>query len=246
VDYYEVFGIPRDASSEEVRHAYLAKTSQLHRDELAGAPDDVVNAVNKASATFDEAWATLGDAVVRAHYDAEFQLLEGIGSDAPSPSRSSWRRRHAEHVWAMERELGNPLTPVLGLHPPAPGDPIAKAPGDVPGLADGGMSPSQEWLASPLFDPLADLETIADWFAPHPRPSKTVTVPDVCRMHASDAFYEVAKADLQINFVRLTDDPTGGDGIVVDQDPAPGTSVRRHSKLTVQVVYPEAHPVTRT
>jgi beta-lactam-binding protein with PASTA domain len=71
-----------------------------------------------------------------------------------------------------------------------------------------------------------------------------VTVPDVRRLRASEAFYAVGQSDLRIKFVRLTEHPAGGDGIVVDQDPSPGSSVRRSSTVTVQVVHPVAEEDT--
>ena len=68
-----------------------------------------------------------------------------------------------------------------------------------------------------------------------------VTVPDVFALEASEAFYVVAKADLHIDFVHLSESQEG-DGLVVGQDPPAGTSVRRHSTLRVDVVYSPSSP----
>jgi hypothetical protein len=240
MNYYEVLGVPSNATDEEVRYAYLAKASQLRPDRFPGAPEEVISAVHSASIRVEAAWNILGDVALRGQYDSE---LRENGEIADEPGhRSGWRLRHAEHVWGMERELGQPLTSVLGVHPPLEGATLAAAlkAQEGEGLQGGAlMSPSEEWLASPLYDPLAKLEQIADWFAPHPKPSRTVIVPNVCGMHASDVFNTVALADLHINFVRLTEHPVG-DGIVVDQDPEAGVEIPRYSTLTVQVVHESA------
>jgi|GEM_PF-1720431 hypothetical protein len=237
MNYYEVLGVQRDATDEEVRHAYLAKAAQLRPERFVEAPDDVIAAVNRASVVIGEAWNVLGDVALRARYDSELDQAGQISVETHG-HRSTWRHRHAEHVWAMERELGLPLTSVLGVQPPNGDDASKPYPDDAQfeGLAGKVMSPSQQWLVSPIYDPLACLETLANWLGPHEKISRTVTVPNVCGMRASEVFYAVAQADLRINFVRLTEHPTG-DGIVVDQHPPAGVPVRRNSTLTVQVVH---------
>jgi hypothetical protein len=238
MNYYEVLGVPSDATQEEVRHAYLAKTEQLRPERFAGAPPEVVDAVNRASVVVESAWHLLGDVALRAHYDSDLNSSKPPDME-DHQRRGSWRRRHAEHVWEMERALGLPLSSVLGMHPSSTDADLARdstvQAGD--GLRTGMGSPSEQWGLSPLYDPLASLERVADWLAPRPRAGRDVVVPNVCGLHGSDVWYAVAKADLHINCVRLSEHPTG-DGIVVDQDPASGTLVRRFSTLTIQVVYP--------
>jgi curved DNA-binding protein CbpA len=231
--YYEVLGVPRDATEAELRHAYLAKVAQLRPERFAEAPVEVTAALDRASALMDEAWRTLGDPGLRAEYDRDLEA--GVDS----------RLRRAERVWALERQLGWTLSPAYGLEPPkAPPGQASLRPAHAErphpesegaGLAGGASVPTDRGDVSPAF---ASLEVLADWLGPHRRLPKTVTVPRVEGMRASEAFYAVAQADLEINFVRLTENPTGGDGLVVDQDPPPGTLVRRHSRLTVHVVHP--------
>lgn len=194
-------------------------------------------AVSSATVAIEAAWHVLGDAALRRQYDGELQASGAIVAEPAGPV-PGWRRHHAEHVWAIERQLGVPLTSVLGVRPPSA--PSTELPPVAPdeGLAGPPMTRSEGLLpVSPLIDPLDPLEKIASWLAPAHLPSRTVVVPNVCGLHASEVFYAVAREDLRINFVRLTENPTG-DGVVVDQDPAAGSSVRRNSTLTVQVVYP--------
>ena len=194
MNYYEVLGLPRDASPEEVQHAHAAKATQLLPSRADGAPPDVIEAVTKARTVIDDAERILGDPVLRAQYD------DTIDRQVPRPNDGSTDS----------------------------------------GLAGPQSFASQEW-ANPLYDPLGGLEKLAEWLGPHPQGSRMVTVPDVRGVEASEAFYVVARADLHINFVRLTERPDG-DGLVVGQDPPPGASVRRHSTLTVEVVYSTEPP----
>ena len=173
----------------------------------------------------EAAWHVLGDSTSRAEYDSDLRAV-GSDSDQPRLKRVEWRKRHADHVWRMEQRLGLPLTSVLGLHPPT--DRHLALPIDRPGLDVTHTSPDYSWN-----DPLA---TFANWLAPHGRKERHVSVPDVCGLRASDALYAIVKADLHIRFVRLTEHPVGN-GIVVDQDPSAGSTVRPGSTVTVQAVY---------
>jgi hypothetical protein len=222
-NYYEVLGVSADASAEEVRDAYLAKTERLRLQRFVGAPTDVITAVKRASVAVEAAWHVLGEPDSRANYDRELVAKPSDHGES-HVRRSAWRERHAEHVWTMEQKLGLPMTTVLGLRPPeriSPGKPSRE------GLA---VTPAPTYA---LGDSLA---SIANWLAPHGKVSRNVAVPSLFGLRAIDALYTAFKADLHIEFVRLTEHPTG-DGIVVDQDPQAGTTVRRGSTVTVQAVY---------
>ena len=134
-------------------------------------------------------------------------------------------------MYGLEPPTTAPVTPTTGHGTPGGSNHTSRT-----GLAGPVSEPTEHGNVSPAF---AGLEALANWLAPHGRAEKNVTVPNVRGIRASDAFYAVARADLEINFVRLTENPTGGDGTVVDQDPPPGATVRRHSQLTVHVVHPK-------
>jgi hypothetical protein len=236
VNYYEVLGAPDDATQEELHQAYLAKRAQLTSERFAGAPDDVLGAVKRALVTVDQAWSMLGDIVLRGNYDADLARGATNADEASSELHEGWRQRHAEHVWAMERELELPFTSVLGIHPPpSEGSPTRH----LDGLAGPPMAASEEWFGSPLFEPITAFVRIVDWFAPSGRADPHVTVPDVCGLRGSEVWWPLAEADLRLSVVRLSEHPSG-DCIVVSQDPPPGTRVRRHSILTIQVVWDAA------
>jgi len=237
VNYYEVLGAPENATQEELLQAYLAKKAQLRPERFEGAPADVLGAVNRASVAVEQAWDVLGDVALRGQYDSDAGSSTPSPDEVPSHHREGWRRRHAEHVWTMERELGLPFTSVLGIHPPTHD---ASTNAHLPGLEAPYMPPSEEWLVSPLWDPLSAAERIANFFAPHGKADPYVTVPNVCGLRGSEAWWPAASADLRISVVRPTEHPKG-DGVIVDQDPPAGTRIRRHSTLTIQVVHDSSH-----
>jgi hypothetical protein len=186
VNYYEVLGPPEDATQEELHQAYLAKQSQLTPERFVGSPDDVLGAVKRASVVVDQARNILGDVALRGNYDADLSLGSTSAAHSPSEAHEGWRRRHAEHVWAMERELGLPFTSVLGIHPATAEGAESR---HLEGLDKPPMVPSEEWLVSSLYDPLAAAERIADFLAPSGRADPHVIVPNVCGLRGSQAWW---------------------------------------------------------
>jgi hypothetical protein len=75
VGHYDVLGVARDASPDEVRRAYLALAREHHPDRVGGSHDRM-RAVN-------EAWATLSDPGRRRTYD---RSLAPAPRPQPAPS----------------------------------------------------------------------------------------------------------------------------------------------------------------
>jgi hypothetical protein len=164
----------------------------------------------------------------------------------------------------MEQDLGLPLTPAFGLDAPRPdwdfpansrptrSDDVIHGTTEVPaqptggGLAGPASVPSRQWGLSPLYDPIAPVEAIADWLGAHENVSRTVIVPSLLGLRASEVIYAVAAIGVQVHYVRLTANPAPVDGTVVDQDPLPGTTVRRHGTVTVRVAHPPADRGSRS
>jgi len=70
--HYDVLGVPRSASAEEVKRAYHRMAREHHPDVRAGTSGDPMVEVNAA-------WAVLGDPVRRHTYDRE------LGAAATDP-----------------------------------------------------------------------------------------------------------------------------------------------------------------
>ncbi len=90
---------------------------------------------------------------------------------------------------------------------------------------------------------LGGLLALSDWLAPHPGPSRRVTVPDVRGLFFSACLDITGKFGLRLTMVRLTAHPMPVEGLVVAQSPRPATRARRGSALTVQVWHPPARSV---
>jgi hypothetical protein len=175
-------------------------------------------------------------------YEAKCRQL-GPGQIAGAPSKviaAAGRARAAlDAAW---RVLGDPIErerydEQAGIRRPGSGlERQAAVPSEprVEGLsgARGGYAGMR---AGAVLGVLAEL---AGWLAPHPRPSRRVIVPDVQGLFVGPCLHAVGRAGLRIETVRLTEHPMPVEGLVVDQSPAPGTTARRSSTLTVRVWHP--------
>lgn len=80
--HYEVLGVERGASSEQVRKAYLDAARRHHPDKHAGSEADVMAQARAAMATVNAAWEVLGNPARRRAYD------QSLGAAAPPRARS--------------------------------------------------------------------------------------------------------------------------------------------------------------
>ncbi len=98
-DPYEVLGVPRNASTQQIRAAYVARARQAHPDLVGGKGLDVMRALN-------EAWEILKDTSRKAAWDHEHRPQGAAGIAASDPSRPFW-------TGAMGPPPGRPSGPVL-------------------------------------------------------------------------------------------------------------------------------------
>lgn len=106
--HYEVLGLAREASAEQVRKAYLHAARRHHPDMHAGSEADVIAKARAAMATVNAAWEVLGDPARRRAYDHSLGATVSPNADrAPRPGpeppdEPGWRD---EPAWASEPDV---------------------------------------------------------------------------------------------------------------------------------------------
>lgn len=90
-DPYEVLGVPRNASTRQIRAAYVSRARRAHPDLVGQRGLDVMRALN-------EAWAVLKDADRRSAFDAANGGAAGQGAAGNGGTGTSGPRRDDPNV----------------------------------------------------------------------------------------------------------------------------------------------------
>ena len=77
--YYDLLGLPRSASFEDVKHAFRREIAKYHPDKVQHLGHEFEEIAASKAAVLTQAYKTLGDPDARAEYDAR------IGERAPEP-----------------------------------------------------------------------------------------------------------------------------------------------------------------
>jgi hypothetical protein len=76
--HYEVLGVPRSASGDAVRQAYLERARRLHPDRYIDAGPSRRSEAERSMQEVNEAWRVLGDPGRRRRYDAELNPVASV------------------------------------------------------------------------------------------------------------------------------------------------------------------------
>jgi len=104
-DPYEVLGVPRDASTRQIRAAYVARARLAHPDLVGRKGLDVMRALN-------EAWAILKDEVHKATWDRE-NRPQGAPAGTTAPPSAAPAGDRPFWTGAMGRPPGRPVGTVI-------------------------------------------------------------------------------------------------------------------------------------
>jgi hypothetical protein len=88
VTYYDVLGVPHDASPDQIRRAYVALARRHHPDFYASDEAAVRRTNERAMQEVNEAWTVLSDPSARGRYD---QQLRGGDGPLRAGEHAPWR-----------------------------------------------------------------------------------------------------------------------------------------------------------
>lgn len=109
-DAYEVLGVPRTASIEDIRRAYHRRARELHPDAHVDASDAEREAMGRTFAEVARAWEQLREPGRRANYDR----MSNSGSDfSDSGARTSSVREAREVILQAVLESTSTLYPTI-------------------------------------------------------------------------------------------------------------------------------------
>ncbi|MCK5004959.1 MAG: DnaJ domain-containing protein [Candidatus Aminicenantes bacterium] len=87
VNYYEIFGLKSDASSDDIRNSYFEFAKKYHPDRITNAPDPGLNEMaNFVFSEINRAYDTLIDSEKRRQYDID--KINKNSNDATGPDKS--------------------------------------------------------------------------------------------------------------------------------------------------------------
>ncbi len=84
-DPYGVLGVPRTATTAEIRSAYLALARRHHPDRMSGRPASEQAVAARRMAQVNAAWTLLSDPARRAAFDAADGAAAGSGARTRDP-----------------------------------------------------------------------------------------------------------------------------------------------------------------
>lgn len=88
-DYYEVLGVTRDASHDDIRKAFRERVRRCHPDRVANLDEDLRRLAEEKMVEFNEAYAVLRNPDRRAAYDDRYSKKAPADAGTPGASPSS-------------------------------------------------------------------------------------------------------------------------------------------------------------
>ena len=82
-DYYDILGVKRDASDEDIKKAYRKLAVKWHPDRWANGTEEEKKTAEEKFKDINEAYETLSDKGKRQNYDM-------FGSEGSGPSMDDW------------------------------------------------------------------------------------------------------------------------------------------------------------
>jgi hypothetical protein len=107
ITWYEVLGVLPGAEPDKIRRKHAERTHLLRAEMIAGAPSNVLTAVDRATNFLDMAWEILGDPAGRKRYDEAAGFHRKGLAPTGSFASSSWHDAPGSGIAAeIAGELG--------------------------------------------------------------------------------------------------------------------------------------------
>lgn len=104
LDYYELLGVSRTASQEEIKRAYRQEISKYHPDRFASAPPDEREYASRRSQYITQAYSVLSDFAARTAYNRSQPAALQRGGPARRPPPQTPPRDHQAELYEQALE----------------------------------------------------------------------------------------------------------------------------------------------
>ncbi|MGQ9827012.1 MAG: J domain-containing protein [Roseiflexus sp.] len=103
LDFYELLGVPRSASPEEIKRAYRREIARYHPDRYVNADPADLEYARRRSQLLTEAYATLSDPAARSAYNLNRRRLTRTKPPRPAVPPMPVQRDHQVELYRLAR-----------------------------------------------------------------------------------------------------------------------------------------------
>ncbi len=104
LDFYELLGVSRSASPEEIKRAYRREIAKYHPDRYVNASPEDLEYARRRSQLLTEAYATLSNSSARSAYNLDRRRQSSRKPSRPTPPPPPTQRDHQAELYQQARD----------------------------------------------------------------------------------------------------------------------------------------------